>query len=416
MSTNKIMCVNGGSSSLKFKLYEVRGVIDESSTLREKASKLHAITSGLVERIGHEDAIFNLKLESGKKIKEVRSIMNHDEAVALLLEALIKYDIVSSLNEITGIGNRTVMGGDEYPDSTLFDSKAYAKIESLTPLNPLHCPAILSCHRAFLKALPDVGQVAVFDTSFHTTMEPKEYIYAVPYEYYEKYDVRRYGAHGTSHKYLSTVTREEYLKGKEHTRIITLHIGSGASIAAVKDGKCVATSMGMTPLAGVIMGTRTGDIDPSIFPYLMKCTGKDADEISDIFNKKSGLLGISGVSNDTRDVEAKMLEGDYRSKLAVDMFVDKIADYIMMYYGKLGGCDMIVCSAGVFENSALFRKMTFDQVSEALNIKLDLKKNEETVRGKEGIISSDDSSVPVLVLPTDEELMIALDTIKILNK
>ena len=282
-------------------------------------------------------------------------------------------------------------------------------------LDPLHAEAHLTCFNAFKKALPKVGEVAVFDTAFHQTMKPEEYMYAVPYDYYEKYSVRKYGAHGTSHKYLSEVVDEEYLADKAHKNVITLHIGSGASVSAVKDGKCIATSMGLTPLAGVMMGTRTGDIDPSVMPYLCTCTGKDAQEIYDIFNHKSGLLGISGISNDTRDVEDAYNKGDEKSHLAIDMYTTKIAEYIMMYYGKLGSCDMIVCSAGVFENAPLYRKLTFDKVSEALGIKIDENLNEVTRLGKEGIISAPESKIPVLVLPTDEELMIALDTARLLK-
>lgn len=415
MSTFKIMCVNAGSSSLKFKLYEMDDSASLETKLRDKAKHLTVLTSGIVERIGHEDGIFTIKKPGGFKHTDVLPVKNHDEAVKLLLNGLIEFGIIKDLDEINGVGNRVVQGGKYFSDSALFDEDTYKKIEELVPLDPLHAEAHLTCFNAFKKALPKVGEVAVFDTAFHQTMKPEEYMYAVPYEYYEKYSVRKYGAHGTSHKYLSEVVDEEYLADKAHKNVITLHIGSGASVSAVKDGKCIATSMGLTPLAGVMMGTRTGDIDPSVMPYLCTCTGKDAQEIYDIFNHKSGLLGISGISNDTRDVEDAYNKGDEKSHLAIDMYTTKIAEYIMMYYGKLGSCDMIVCSAGVFENAPLYRKLTFDKVSEALGIKIDENLNEVTRLGKEGIISTPESKIPVLVLPTDEELMIALDTARLLK-
>lgn len=415
MSSLKIMCVNAGSSSLKFKLYEVSEKIKSSDTLAQKNEKLHTLTSGLVEKIGHDDAIFNIKDKSGEKHTQVLQILDHQKAVDLVLNALLDLNIIESMDEISGIGHRIVQGGSLFSDSCIFDSDAYDKIDSLTPIDPTHAPAHLTCYRAFKNSLPNVGEVAVFDTSFHSTMEESEYIYPIPYEYYEKYKIRRYGAHGTSHKYLSIVANQEYLKGKKNTKIITLHIGSGASCCAILNGKCIATSMGLTPLAGVMMGTRCGDIDPSIMPYLVNQKAGTAEEIYDVFNKKSGLLGISGVSNDTRDVEKAASEGNPKAKLALDMFASKIADYIMMYYGKLKGCDLIVCSAGVFENSALIRKMVFDRVKDVLNIKLDTKKNEVTIRGKQGLITKKDSAIPIVVIPTDEELMIALDTIKVLN-
>lgn len=415
MSTYKIMCVNAGSSSLKFKLYEMDAKASDAKTLREKAKYLQVLTSGIVERIGHEDAIFTLKKPDGFKNTEVLPVKNHDEAVQLLLNGLIKFGIVKDLKEINGVGNRVVQGGKYFSDSHIFDQYTYDRIEELIPLDPLHAEAHLTCFNAFKKALPEVGEVAVFDTAFHQSMEPREFMYALPYEYYEKYTVRRYGAHGTSHKYLSEVAIEDYLNGKEHSNIITLHIGSGASCSAVKDGKCIATSMGLTPLAGVMMGTRTGDIDASCMPYLCSCTGKSVDEIYQEYNSKSGLLGITGLSNDTRDVEDGYYKGDEKCKLAIDMYCNKIAEYIMMYYGKLGSCDMIICSAGVFENAPLYRMETFKLVEEALGIKIDEKLNNETRLGKEGFISTPDSKIPVLVLPTDEELMIALDTARILK-
>ena len=414
--TYKIMCVNAGSSSLKFKLYEMEDSALREKKLRDKGSHLTVLTSGIVERIGHEDGIFTIKKPNGFKKTVTLPVADHDYAVHLVMDGMIENGIISSIDEITAVGYRIVQGGKYFKDSALFNDDTEEKIRSLIPLAPLHNPAHITCFEAFRKVLPSsVGQVAVFDTAFHQTMKPKEFLYPLPFEYYEKYAVRRYGAHGTSHKYLSTIAREEYLAGNEHTNIITLHIGSGASVCAIKDGKCIATSMGLTPLAGVMMGTRTGDIDPSIMPYLMSCTGKSADEIYEIFNHSSGMIGVSGISNDTRDVEKAYERGDIRSTLAVEMYCQRIADYLCMYYGKLGHVDMIVCAGGVFENAPLYREDSFADCQEALGVKIDMEKNQEVILGKEGFISTRDSRIPVVVIPTDEELMIALDTARILG-
>ncbi|MFA6829359.1 MAG: acetate kinase [Bacilli bacterium] len=416
MSTEmKIMCVNAGSSSLKFKLYSMSADANDCKSIAEKANKCHVLTNGIVERIGHDDAIFTIKKPGDYKNTKILPVKNHDEAVRLVLNALIEEKIIANLEEINGIGHRVVQGGSYFSDSHVFDQDTADKIESLVPLDPLHAEAHLTCFNAFKNALPNVGEVAVFDTSFHQTMDPVEYMYAIPYEWYEKYGVRRYGAHGTSHKYLSMLAKDKYFANKEHVNIITCHIGSGASLAAVKDGKCIATSMGLTPLAGVVMGTRTGDIDPSCMPYLCKCTGLSADEVYDIYNHKSGVLGLTGISNDTRDVEDAFHKGDKKAELAAKMYASRIADYLMMYYGKLGHVDMIVCSAGVFENAPFYRELTFKDVEEALGVKIDAKLNSEIRLGKEGIISTPDSKIPVCVIPTDEELMIALDTFRILG-
>jgi acetate kinase len=411
----KIMCVNAGSSSLKFKLYDMDEKAISAKTLRQKSSFCKVLTSGIVERIGHDDAIFTIKTLDGTKKTTVLPVKDHDKAVHLVLDGLISEKIIASLDEINGVGNRIVQGGPYFSDAALFNKDTADKIRELIPLDPLHAPAHLTCYEAFKKALPKVGEVAVFDTAFHQTMAPKEYMYALPYEYYEKYKVRRYGAHGTSHRYLDTIVREDYLPRKKHTNVITCHIGSGASVAAIKDGKVVATSMGLTPLAGVMMGSRTGDIDPSCMPYLCSCTGIGVQEMYDIFNKQSGILGISGISNDTRDVENAAEKGDKRALLGIDMYASRIADYIAMYYAKLGHVDMIVCSAGVFENAPLYRAKTFENCSEALGIRIDAKKNATVRLGKEGLISKPTSRIPVVVIPTDEELMIALDTVRILN-
>lgn len=395
----KVIAVNAGSSSLKFKLFEMP---------EEKV-----ICSGIADRIGHEDAIFAIKPANGEKNETICNIPDHTIAVEMLLEALVDEGIVASLNEIKGIGHRIVQGGAYFSHSEELNDRTEKLIEELIPLAPLHNAAHLIGFRAFKKALPNVRQIAVFDTAFHQTMEPQDYLYACPMEYYEKYKVRRYGAHGTSHMYLAQCA-QSYLK-KGQNKIITCHIGSGASLCAIKDCKCVATSMGLTPLAGIMMGTRTGDIDPSVMPYLVKQTGKSAEEIYQEFNKKSGLLGISGISNDTRDVEKAALEGDERANLAIKLYARRVADYIGQYYVRLGGCDLIVFSAGVGENSPYFRKAMIDEVKEALHIELNDEANNTMVRGKEGIISSKDSAIPVVVIPTDEEVMIARDIVSILK-
>ena len=336
------MSVNAGSSSLKFKLYEMP---------EEKV-----ITSGIAERIGHEDGIFRIKKLDGTERKEVLPILDHATAVDLLLKALIDEKIISSLEEIKGIGHRVVQGGKYFSCSAEFNQYTEDRVKELIPLAPLHNGAHLVAFHAFKNALPNVGNVAVFDTAFHQTMEPEDYLYPIPYEYYEKYAVRRYGAHGTSHKYLSVTAKEKYLKDKEHYNIITLHLGSGASLAAIKDGKCIATTMGLTPLGGVMMGTRTGDMDPSVMEFLCTQTGKSVQEIYNEFNFKSGLLGISGISNDTRDIEEGYYKGEERCVLAVKMWARRIADFIGSYYIRLGHVDLLVFSAGIGENAPLYRK------------------------------------------------------------
>ena len=392
----KVMAVNAGSSTLKYKLFEM----PEGKVL----------CSGMADRIGHDDGIFKIKYD-GKEEKITLPLPDHSKAVELLLEALTKYGVVKSLEEIKCVGHRVVQGGKYFSHSVDFDKDAAKKIESLTPLDPLHAPAHLTGWRAFEKALPGVPEIAVFDTAFHQTMEPEDYLFPIPYELTEKYDCRRYGAHGTSHQYLSIKGQEDFLQGYEHTRIISCHLGSGSSLAAIKDGKCVATSMGLTPLGGVMMGTRTGDLDPSVMEYLCTCTGQSVEEMYNIFNKKSGFLGVSGLSNDTRDVEDAALKGDERCLNAVKLFARRVADYIGQYFVRLGGADLIIFSAGIGENSGYFRRLILQDVEEALGLKIDYEKN-EPLRGKEELISLPDSKIKVAVIPTDEEYMIALDCYK----
>lgn len=385
----KVISVNAGSSSLKYKLFEMP---------EEKV-----LCSGIADRIGHEDGIFKIKF-NGEEHKDILPIMDHARGVELLLEALTKYNIISSLDEIKCVGHRVVQGGKYFSHSVDFDDDSEAKITKLIPLDPLHAPAHLVGYHAFKKALPNVPEIAVFDTAFHQTMEPEDYTYPIPYELAEKYDCRRYGAHGTSHAYLARKGKEDF--GAD--RIISCHIGSGASLCAIKDGKCIATSMGLTPLGGVMMGTRTGDLDPSVMDYLCTCTGKNVDEMYDIFNKKSGFLGMSGISNDTRDIEEAIEQGNPRAKLAGDVFSRTVANFIGSYFVRLGGADLIIFSAGIGENAPYFRKEILKRVEEALGLDIDYELNEQ-VRGKEVLISKPDSKIKVAIIPTDEEVMIARD-------
>ena len=390
----KCMAVNAGSSSIKYKFFEMP---------EEKV-----ICEGLVERIGHEDAHFRLKY-LGEKHDEYLPIMDHNVGVELILNALKKYEIVKDFDEIKAIGHRVVQGGKYFSKSAYFDEDTEEKITKLVPLDPLHAPAHLIGFHAFKKVLPNAVTIAVFDTAFHQTMAPEDYLYPIPYEYTEKYDCRRYGAHGTSHNYLANKAIKDYFNGDASKRIITLHLGSGASICAIKDGKCVATSMGLTPLGGVMMGTRCGDIDPSVYYYLAECTGKTNQEIYDILNKKSGFLGVSGLSNDTRDILAAAEKGDEKCINALKLWARRVADFVGSYYVRLGGADIIIFSAGIGENSPITRKQVIDEISQALHVEIDEKLN-ETLRGKEAIISTQNSAIKVAIIPTDEEVMIARDT------
>lgn len=386
----KILSVNAGSSSLKFTLFEMP---------EEKE-----LISGVFERIGIENSFYTIKL-NGEKIKKEAVLANHTDAVKILTQELLDNNIVEDLSEIKAIGHRMVHGGEKYASSVLLTDEVIKTVEELSDLAPLHNPANLVGVRAFMEVIPDAVSVGVFDTAFHQTMEEDKYLYSVPYEWYEDYGVRKYGFHGTSHKYVSQKMAE--ILGKSDAKIITCHIGNGGSLAAVKDGKCIDTSMGFTPNAGIIMGSRSGDIDASLIPYVMKKSGMSISDIDTALNKKSGLLGISGVSSDSRDIEDGIKSGNSRCELAQKMYVDKIVNYIAMYYVELGGVDAIVFTAGVGENSISTRKQIVEKL-DCLGIKLDEERN--NVRGKEALISSDDSKVLVYVIPTNEELMIATDT------
>ena len=389
----KILSVNAGSSSLKFQMYEMP---------EEKV-----LISGVFERIGIENSFYTIKL-NGEKIKKEVVLSNHTDAVKILTNELLENNIVSDLSEIKAIGHRMVHGGEKYASSVLLTEDVITAVEELSDLAPLHNPANLVGVRAFKEVIPSAVAVGVFDTAFHQTMEEENFLYPVPYEWYKEYGVRKYGFHGTSHKYVSE--KMASILGKEETKIITCHIGNGGSLAAVKNGKCIDTSMGFTPNAGIIMGSRSGDIDASLIPFVMKKTGMNISEIDNALNKKSGLLGISGVSSDSRDIEDGIKSGNDRCKLAQEMYVNKIVKYIAEYYVELGGADAIVFTAGVGENSITTRKQIIDKLA-CLGIKLDEQMN--NVRAEVALISTDDSSVKVYVIPTDEEVMIARDTYKL---
>lgn len=389
----KILSVNAGSSSLKFQMYEMP---------EEKV-----LISGVFERIGIENSFYTIKL-NGEKIKKEAVLNNHTDAVKILTNELLENNIVSDLSEIKAIGHRMVHGGEKYASSVLLTEDVITAVEELSDLAPLHNPANLVGVRAFKEVIPSAVAVGVFDTAFHQTMEEENFLYPVPYEWYKEYGVRKYGFHGTSHKYVSE--KMASILGKEETKIITCHIGNGGSLAAVKNGKCIDTSMGFTPNAGIIMGSRSGDIDASLIPFVMKKTGMNISEIDNALNKKSGLLGISGISSDSRDIEDGIKSGNDRCKLAQEMYVNKIVKYIAEYYVELGGADAIVFTAGVGENSITTRKQIIDKLA-CLGIKLDEQRN--NVRAEVALISTDDSSVKVYVIPTDEEVMIARDTYKL---
>ena len=386
----KILSVNAGSSSLKFTLFDMP---------EEKE-----LISGVFERIGIENSFYTIKL-NGEKIKKETELKDHKAAFELLVKELIDNKIVDSLDEIAGIGHRIVQGGSYFDKTVLATEDNISIVEKLSSLAPLHNPAAVVGIRAAQSVFPNATQTLVFDTAFHQTMEEEVYLYPVPYEWYTKYAVRRYGAHGTSHKYVSMRANE--ILDNEDARLITCHIGNGASISAVKAGKCVETSMGLTPNAGLMMCTRCGDIDATILPYIMEETGMSAKEMDTALNKQSGLLGISGVSSDSRDIEDGINNGDERCILAQKMYVKRIVDFIAKYYVELGGCDAIIFTAGVGENSISTRMEVMEKLA-CLGVKPDEERN--NVRGKEALISADNSKIPVYVIPTNEELMIATDT------
>ena len=386
----KILVVNAGSSSLKFKMFEMPSE--------------EVLISGVFERIGIEGSFYTVKVNGDKEEKHVE-LKDHKEAFEILVSELVNNNLVESLDEVEAIGHRVVQGGSYFDKSVIASADAKAKIEELNSLAPLHNPAALTGIRAAEEVFPNAKQTVVFDTAFHQTMPEENYLYALPYDMCVENKVRRYGAHGTSHRYVSEKMNE--ILGRDDTKLITCHIGNGASISAVLNGKCLNTSMGLTPNAGLIMGTRCGDIDATILPYIMEKLNISPKEMDNIMNKQSGLLGVSGVSSDSRDIEEGIKEGNKRCELAQKMYVRRIVDYIAKYYVELGGCDGIVFTAGVGENSVPVRRAVMKEL-EVLGIYLDEEKN--NIRGSLQRISTNESKVPVYVIPTDEEVMIARDT------
>ena len=389
---SKTIAINAGSSSLKWQLY----LMPEEKVLAK----------GLIERIGLKDSISTVKFD-GRTEKQVLDITDHTQAVKILLDDLMRFNIIASFDEITGVGHRFVAGGEYFKDSALVDEEVIQKVEELSLLAPLHNPANAAGIRAFKELLPDITSVVVFDTSFHTTMPEKAYRYPLPTKYYTENKVRKYGAHGTSHEYVAHEAAKLLGKPIEELKLITCHIGNGASITAVDKGLSVDTSMGFTPLGGVMMGTRTGDIDPAIIPYLMQHTDdfKTPEDISRILNRESGLLGVSEKSSDMRDIHEAMRAGDAKAQLANDIFVDRIQKYIGQYLAVLNGADAIIFTAGIGENSVTIRKLVIEGIS-WFGCDIDPEKN---VYGQYGDISTPEAKVRVLVIRTDEELVIARD-------
>lgn len=393
MKMSKILAINAGSSSLKFQLF--------------KMPEEEVLAKGLIERIGASGSTFTL--ETGSKQKNItKDMADHEEAVKLLLSELIASKVIRSYDEIDAIGHRVVHGGEYFSKSIKITNDVIEKIEAVSELAPLHNPPNLTGIHAFKEFLPNVPMVAVFDTAFHQTMPEKSYIYSLPYEYYEKHGIRKYGFHGTSHKYVSERAAEVLDRPLDQLRLITCHLGNGASITAVENGKSIDTSMGFTPLAGVTMGTRSGDIDPAIIPYIKEKTGMNASEVINVLNKKSGLLAISGISNDLRDIQAEAATNK-RAELALEIFAARIHQYIGSYAARMAGVDAIVFTAGVGENSSIVRGKILTGL-EFMGVYWDPMLNNNC--GREGFINYPHSPVKVLVVPTNEEVMIARDTVK----
>ncbi len=390
----KILSVNAGSSSLKFQLYEMP---------EEKV-----LISGLMERIGVGNSFYTIKVD-GQKIKKEVELNNHEQAFEVLVKELEENNVVKSLDEIKGIGHRVVQGGDYFDKTVVIDDEVLSKIEELSSLAPLHNPAAATGIKAAMEVFPNAVQTAVFDTAFHQTMPKENYLYALPYEWYENYKVRRYGAHGTSHKFVSERMNE--ILGRTNTKLITCHIGNGASVSAVVNGKCLNTSMGLTPNAGLIMGTRCGDIDASIIPYVMEKTNMTPKEMDNAINKQSGLLALSRKSSDSRDIEEGIAQGDENCILAQKMYVRRIVDYIAKYYVEMEGCDAIVFTAGIGEKAIDTRRDIINELG-VLGVTLDEEAN--NVKSEERLISAKDSKIECWIIPTDEELMIARDTLALI--
>ncbi len=392
----KIMAVNAGSSSLKFQLLEM----PEEKT----------ITSGIVERIGMKKSVFTIKV-NGDKLEETLDIKDHGVAVNILLNKLLELKIIASFDEISGVGHRVVHGGAKIAESIILNEEEISYLESIVDLAPLHLGPNLIGIKAFKEVLPNVKHVGVFDTAFHHTMPEESFLYAVPWDWYERFQVRKYGFHGTSHKFVSDRCAEIMGKKPEEVNVIVCHIGNGASICAVKGGHSVDTSMGFTPLEGIPMGTRSGNIDPAVVEFMMNKKDKKVKEITNILNKQSGYLGVSGVSSDSRDLVAEASKGNHRAQLAIDVQAKRIADYIASYYVYMGGADAIVFTAGIGENAKSTRSNVINRVK-VLGVEIDEERND--CRGIERLISTDESKIKVYVIPTNEEVMIARDTLALL--
>ena len=390
----KILTINAGSSSMKFSVIELP---------EEKE-----LVNGYFQRIGLNGSFYDVKI-NGEKLHRDLDLRNHLVALECIKKEIVELGVVKSLEEIDGIGHRLVHGGETYKESVMIDDEVLATCEKYKKLAKLHMPAMLSCIEASKEAFPNTPMVAVFDTAFHQTMKPVNFMYALPYEWYEKYGVRKYGFHGTSHKFINREISK--LLGRDDLKVISCHIGSGASICAIDSGKVVDTSMGFSPMTGIMMGTRPGDVDPSIVEYMMDEANMSLDEVMTAMNKKSGLEGICGKS-DSRDVEDGIKENDEKCILAQNMYAWKIANYIAMYNNMLGGADVIVLTAGLGENSKMTRKDILDRIA-TLGVKIDESAND--FRGEVRKITTEDSKIPVYVIPTNEELMIALDTYNIVK-
>ena len=397
----KILVLNCGSSSIKYKLFDM--------TTKE------VLAQGGIEKIGLVGSFLKLTLPNGEKKILEKDIPEHTAGIEFILNTLVspEYGAIKSLDEINAVGHRMVHGGERFSESVLLNKEVLDAFIACNDLAPLHNPANLKGVNAVSAILPNVPQVGVFDTAFHQTMPDYAYMYAIPYELYEKYGVRRYGFHGTSHRYVSQRVCEFLGVDPKGKKIITCHIGNGGSISAIKDGKCIDTSMGLTPLEGLVMGTRSGDIDAGAVTFIMEKEGLNATGVSNLLNKKSGVLGVSGVSSDMRELEAAVAAGNPKAILAEKMYFYRIKKYMGAYAAALGGVDIILFTGGVGENQANCRSEVCEGL-EFMGVKIDLEKNK--VRGEEAIISADDSKVTVAVIPTDEELMIASDTLAILNK
>ncbi len=395
----KVISVNSGSSSLKFQLFDM-----PSETV---------LTSGQAERIGQDMGAFSIKV-NGEKKEQILPIPDHKKAVDILLNALVDEGIVETLDEIKGAGHRIVQGGAYFSESVVVDDDVVSKVDELCELAPLHNFAHLVCYKAFKEALPQIGHVFVFDTAFHQSMGPESYLFPVPYDWYTQYKIRRYGAHGTSHQYVNKRAAELMGKDEKTMNMITCHLGNGASITAIRDGKCINTSMGLTPLGGIMMGTRSGDIDPTVVFYMMKKLECTPDEMDTFLNKRSGMLGVSGISSDARDIQSALEKGDPRAKLTVDLYTNRVVNVIGGYYMQLGHVDAMVFTAGLGENDGHMRERILKALTPGMGLSIDYDLN-KTIRGKECLISKPDSKIAVWVIPTNEELVIARDTVRLLG-